>query len=1504
MNDTNRIPVQTIKCDKTIVGITRGKVLYLRKEGSTKQGGDYFKITKTIGEGGSCACYEATLLGEKKNGRLKEFYPLDSVAGNAPFALVRNQLNHIVSTEETKEAFIAARNDFIESYHLLRNVMTENKKNADFTSFIPDYTIYYACDENGNFIDNSTVYIWTAPQNLTVFEKYIEDIHRYPGAHPEHKLFTILKTTLTLTKCIKILHEKGLLHLDIKPSNFGIPQRKSELLTDSITLFDVNTIYSLKSAFTTGCGTEGFSAPEVAHGQADQTSDIYSIGCTLFSALIVSDEDEDEDEDEDKIDKFGYSREYFARIAQLIESSKLISTSETNSNLYLKHILIRVLKKCLAESPSHRYQSCEELAEDLKEALSYLYPSEIKAKLKPNQELVVLEKELDKKRGPGTNLSLLYHLYQKPLFEYVDEKSESIDVLIVGFGNYGQRFLDSCLQAGQVYGKKLNVNVISNNRMSKIADKDIYLANRPELSDFFSIDDHTVADAYGNIKFTAKEFAAGTRASKENKELALQIVSENKTVRYIFIALGNDQLNKNVAQAFSEATQNQFGCSVNFAVEGEQIKGKVYGNPVFMAKDITVEPEYQEIERMAFNAHLVWSDGLNIDMSKAWQDFKDKYNYYSSFSNAISVKYKLYSVGLFMDNLNETASKYADIIARDAHRRNGMIALEHQRWNCEKICEGYTPISDLESCIDGPTRDKKAKKHICLVRSRADAPLQTSYWNHAKWDTASAEELEALDELDQLSVKLHRTYKDHADDMRKSVSLFDDTMKRLKMIANKNAASGIAFSEWFSALSLLWSKVSTSVNEYKPLKANLIASLNALEADDKNTAIALVEMIDKRFALILKSMEYTDWKNTDARLVDAIPFILTHKRNIHLAIPLSTGNNTRIFGNVAAPTVVNPSQVTYIHHFAHVDEIADFNDAIKYISHYLPEKNVSAKLNFILSYRKNETIASEMVELKSTLKEKYSAQKVLLIESENEFDIAPNITSALDEKLSVDAIEQNTTPLSYLLLGAGIYREHAKYRFDISQKKFYDVVGCDYLKYIRAGQYLKVSDMFASKNSKGVIESPLAFYNDYENLWRKAYRRQEGIWKKTCGLLSKYHDSDTIVTISFELIKNKGQIQKYRYLVPTNAFTGAKSVIDFMVEANVFEKDSAIYYYTPDSCEILIYASEFLNEKIKVLFADPHLMVFHDHLLFKKTPYSVSIAYDDLKVSQFDLRSAGKHAERVKQLLQLLESEFSFINGLTESSSDNQIISFNYATGRIKKLLTNEGNILEVYIYLKCLKSGLFDDVATSYEVAWDGTPITSEFDVILTKGFSSLLVEAKATEEIKQDFYFKLSSLANQFGTNSKAVLVADTIERHFSGNSENNEMQRQRGDMLDVITISDPQGIDNIEKALAALLDIEIPQQTATPSPANIPAPVEAKNQNPNPMITEESRIWELKNQAYLEHSQVSILNNHGIDTIAQFLALSEEDFENIKNAKGFSFKAKYMEVQRKLKNKMGLN
>ena len=210
MNENRRVPVRTVRCDQAAVGMPKGKVLYLKKDGPAGKGGDFFKIGNKVGEGGSCVCYEATLIGEKKTGRLKEFYPANGDPGEVMFSLVRDERNHIVPAEETRDAFKLARDEFVASYHLLRDIMAANKKNADFTSFIPDFSIYYGCDENGALVEDSTVYIWTAPQDLTVFSDYIEDIHKYPGAHPEHKLFTVLKTALTLTDCIRILHEKAL----------------------------------------------------------------------------------------------------------------------------------------------------------------------------------------------------------------------------------------------------------------------------------------------------------------------------------------------------------------------------------------------------------------------------------------------------------------------------------------------------------------------------------------------------------------------------------------------------------------------------------------------------------------------------------------------------------------------------------------------------------------------------------------------------------------------------------------------------------------------------------------------------------------------------------------------------------------------------------------------------------------------------------------------------------------------------------------------------------------------------------------------------------------------------------------------------------------------------------------------------------------------------------------------------------------------------------------------
>ena len=82
MSSTKRTPMQDIPCDKRVTGVAKGKILYLRRdgEGSPGKSCDCFLIRDDGHHGGSCVCYTATLLGEEKTGRLKEFYPMDMEA--------------------------------------------------------------------------------------------------------------------------------------------------------------------------------------------------------------------------------------------------------------------------------------------------------------------------------------------------------------------------------------------------------------------------------------------------------------------------------------------------------------------------------------------------------------------------------------------------------------------------------------------------------------------------------------------------------------------------------------------------------------------------------------------------------------------------------------------------------------------------------------------------------------------------------------------------------------------------------------------------------------------------------------------------------------------------------------------------------------------------------------------------------------------------------------------------------------------------------------------------------------------------------------------------------------------------------------------------------------------------------------------------------------------------------------------------------------------------------
>ncbi|MFR0846995.1 MAG: protein kinase domain-containing protein [Eubacterium sp.] len=235
-----------------------------------------FVIVKKLSEGASSVCYEAY---HENSGRgvLKEFYPKDA------YALERTAEGQLIHSQEFQDAykrFLKAEREYLEPYKMLLDVK-RNSENQDLATFIPAFEIYHGCDDNENII--GTTYIWTPEPKLETFKKVCDEIHKHPDYNPEHKLVTVLSAIETLVKCICTMHSAEMIHRDINPSNFGFIKRGNETLTQTLSMFDINSICSVYGKNEDAVVTEGYQEPEVRYEVANNQTDIYSIGATLFS---------------------------------------------------------------------------------------------------------------------------------------------------------------------------------------------------------------------------------------------------------------------------------------------------------------------------------------------------------------------------------------------------------------------------------------------------------------------------------------------------------------------------------------------------------------------------------------------------------------------------------------------------------------------------------------------------------------------------------------------------------------------------------------------------------------------------------------------------------------------------------------------------------------------------------------------------------------------------------------------------------------------------------------------------------------------------------------------------------------------------------------------------------------------------------------------------------------------------------------------------------------------
>jgi serine/threonine-protein kinase len=151
-------------------------------------------------------------------------------------------------------------------------------------------------------------------------------------------------------------HEQGIIHRDIKPSNFLLTKKDGKLLVKLTDLglamrTDREEDFRLTRPGLT-VGTVDYMAPEQARdsAKADVRSDIYSLGCTLYHLLTGT---------------APFARGSLTeRLLQHLEAEPL-DVRAVNQNVPAG--LVAVVTRMLAKRPEERYQTPQELLDDLED---------------------------------------------------------------------------------------------------------------------------------------------------------------------------------------------------------------------------------------------------------------------------------------------------------------------------------------------------------------------------------------------------------------------------------------------------------------------------------------------------------------------------------------------------------------------------------------------------------------------------------------------------------------------------------------------------------------------------------------------------------------------------------------------------------------------------------------------------------------------------------------------------------------------------------------------------------------------------------------------------------------------------------------------------------------------------------------------------------------------------------------------------------------------------------
>ena len=1371
-----------------------------------------YRIISVTGEGSSAVCYDAVCEDTGKTGKLKEFYPLG-------YHLCRYEENdwHLTAGAGVIRNFEKICEQYVEPYRQINSVMGDNQI---LKNYIQDSTVLYSVPLEDM---PSTVYIWTVGFAGDKLSDYFGSLLQEPQKNADKKLYDIVKAVQTVTSGISALHCAGLMHLDIKPDNFLIHyDGMGNCNPNNISMFDIDTFYFFEQRVPKGLGTPGYRAPELSVGSADHQSDIYSIGALLLSAVVGK-------EDFAKCIDNGYDKEF---IDNIFVHSKLIKELTYPNSRAVTGKIADIIHKCLSPNKKGRYSCCSKLKADIDKALKMYEKGSSGTSSKIKRECI----------DPTAVIQKL--LYNYPLYTCLTYDKTDMDILVIGDNDFSRLFVDNALQAAQMNDRSLNIRIVCENADTGRAD---YLKFRPELSRFVDVDGSAKGDnrVYGKITF--EEFPLDFIKGEDEKNITLAKDIIKTIPDYVFVSLENTSVSKAAAKAVNTVLKNTRRpvCYVS-ETKSKAVNEKKTGIiPVYVYEDVTAVSISPKLDEMAFNTDRIWSGHLSKDLKDEFADFiKNKYNYHSSISFVLSIKYKLFSIGIIMkgelqneadfmqagchfaENEDDMAGLFNELIIKQKHNDKNaeklffrLVNIEHKRWVLEKVTDGWCGIIGknhsrmLRSLVNGSSLrgkvyDKEKRIHHCIAFSTEDTPLNSDEYrknNRQKWNEYPIDP--KLDELDRISVEIHQELTGIV--VSKGVTLPPSVDSIHKLILNCGQDVEYAFYQFELCLKNISNGVMSYVKHYKRFKDRLLAEITDDAA--KTQVKYYMGITDEFYFPFLEAYSFRNYKNFDIDLVENIPFILTHRFCKSLAMAFNDGRydnyrNEVCFGNVASPAVLYPRE---LHYFYECDEKSvpdEVSKKLDAVINFMSKRNMLCDVHFTVLCPQTYDVGKKTEEKLNALKEKKALQssKTVLKTVELYSREAPeHYVSEYCREHEIALFDMSSAVFRSNIRNAEFVHQILQadipyFEFEYKSKTFTVSKNCEYLAYIHDNSCITINDMFSLMNALDRQKGLPEFADDYKKLW-KIYsgeltnsgetpdmKFQHGVtnWTRLCNILSGYFIDVRIKrAVVFDVGLNE-EIEKFTYHLSSLGITDVQKTVEELIKYRVLDPRSKVRLTTSDEGIAELFACRSFRQALDTIFKKWDIVrekiIIEDK--FNLQSNKVEVYPDTLSVVELSLPSGDdKNGSYSQKLLRSLEQN-GIIKDISFSVKDGKsTASFSFYAPRMKRLMTSAGSILEIYVYYEALKTGYFDDIRMDYEFSWYGGKVANEIDLVLTKGFKSIIVECKAVEKLDMNYYHKLYSIAHQFGIGVKTAIVNNEYRQNYPSN---NALQIERGNQLQIKT------------------------------------------------------------------------------------------------------------------------